>query len=41
MDAYILRGIIAKYGWLFMGYGMFYPVYRDFVRGFMIGLLGH
>lgn len=41
MDAYILRGIFAKYGWAFMAWIIFYPVYRDFVRGMMMGLLGY
>ena len=36
----MINALLAKYGWVFMASNIFYPVYRDFVRGVMIGLLG-
>lgn len=36
----VTQAVIAKYGWLFIGINMFWPAYRDFVEGFMMGLLG-
>lgn len=35
----IVAALVARYGWLFIGANIFWPVYRDFVQGFMRGLL--
>jgi hypothetical protein len=35
----VVAALMAKYGWVFMGASLFWPVYRDFVQGFMRGLL--
>lgn len=39
MTDVILQGLIARYGWMFVAANVFWPVYRDFVQGVMIGLL--
>ncbi|MET3925620.1 hypothetical protein [Devosia sp. 2618] len=40
MSEWQLEAIFAKYAPWFMGFSMFWPVFRDFVQGFCRGLLG-
>ena len=40
MSEWQVQLLLAKYGPWCMAYAMFYPAFRDFVQGFMIGLLG-
>jgi hypothetical protein len=36
----VIAALVARYGWMFVASNMFWPVYRDFVQGVTMGLLG-
>lgn len=36
----VVEALVARYGWVFLAWCIFYPVYRDFMQGVAMGLLG-